>query len=73
MSLVLVEHGPHKRAMLVRFHAAAIAVRTQQQIDDYKRCRSADLARHFALVTAAALQSSSCSVEDNPAIVRGTD
>lgn len=50
-----------------------IDVRTQEQIDDYERYRSAELERHFALVTVAALHSSSCNVDDNPAIVRGTD
>jgi hypothetical protein len=54
-------------------HSRIIDVRTQEQIDDYERYRSAELARHFSLVSAAALQSSSCNIDDNPAIVRGTD
>jgi hypothetical protein len=52
---------------------AVIDARTQGQIDDYARHRSTELTSHFALVSAAALQSSSCHLDDNPAIVRGTD
>ena len=54
----------------------AINARTQEQLDDYERYRSAELSRYFALVKVASVRSSSCNVDDefeNPAIVLGTD